>query len=65
MEQWSETHSTLDRMLDLERALARHQRQQWRRNQWQRFVLGCQRLHTSLTHVLAGRQWQRTFSSHS
>lgn len=65
MEQWSETHSTLGRMLELERALARRQRQQWRRHQWQRFVWHYKRLYAFLKHALSWRQQQRTLSSHS
>ncbi len=35
---WTESRGQLDRMLELERALARHQRQQWRQQQWQRLA---------------------------
>lgn len=58
---WTANRGQLDRMLELERALAR----QRRRKQWQRFVWHGKRLHTSLTHALAWRQWQRTLSPHS
>ena len=51
---WSENRGQLDRMLDLERAVARHQRQQWRQQQWQQLLQHTRRLHTALT-----QPWQR------
>lgn len=58
---WTENRGQLDRMLELERALAR----QRRRDQWQRFVWHYKRLYAFLKHALSWRQQQRTLSSHS
>lgn len=51
----AENRGQLDRILELERALARQQRRQ----QLSRYV---GRLHTVLTHAWSWRQWQRTLS---
>lgn len=57
---WAENRSQLDRILELEHALARQRRQQ----QWQHFVYHCKRLHTFLTHAWSWRQ-QRALAPHS
>lgn len=65
MEQWSDTRSTLDRMLELERALARHQRQQWRQQQWQSLLQHTRRLHTALTPSWSWRRWWPRLAPHA
>jgi hypothetical protein len=52
---WTANRGQLDRMLELERALARHQRQQWRQQQWQQLLRHAGWLHTALTQSWSWR----------
>jgi hypothetical protein len=58
---WAEHRGQLDRMLELERALARQRRQQ----QWQRFVRQYKRLHVSLMQPWLWRRWWPRLTPHS
>lgn len=51
---WAENQGQLDRMLELERALARQRRQQ----QWQQLLQHARRLHTALTQPWSWRWWR-------